>query len=397
MHQVSHHSSKHSFVLKKAAKVDRGNEKAAKVDRGNEKAAKVDRANEYLNEEKGNGNWKELPVELLELILSGLILDDYKRFQLTCKAWINITPPIQPSLIQSKFISQPLPWLLAFPKDQSSSNIYHPIYGDAYVINFPHEIVGAIVRCAKYGWLLMSQGKYSHFFFNPSTMETIKLPDHHVSLYYFYPFVNISFSSPPTSSDCVVLGHCDSDIVVYRKSDDTWYEHSCFGRLSPSYCNQVFCDGLFYSLSLNGKLGVFNPNETKEENMWRDFPNTIIQEFSSKSTIFLMIEFVRSYIVEYDSEIFSIFVGHWGKPVRVYKLDRSKMSWERLESLGDKVIFLCQTASILMPAPLKGIENRIYFPRFQGRDNVFYSLSTGKYHSFRGKDSREDWMNTSEY
>ncbi|KAF5204074.1 hypothetical protein FRX31_006339, partial [Thalictrum thalictroides] len=42
--------------------------KAAKVDRANEKAAKVDRANEYLNEEKGNG--KELPVELLELILS---------------------------------------------------------------------------------------------------------------------------------------------------------------------------------------------------------------------------------------------------------------------------------------------------------------------------------------
>ncbi|KAF9588925.1 hypothetical protein IFM89_017604 [Coptis chinensis] len=101
------------------------------------------------------------------------------------------------------------------------------------------------------------------------------------------------------------------------------------------------------------------------------------------------------FLVEYNGEILSVSVGFVGQHVRVYKLDQSKMRWVGVTSLGDKVLFLSHIASILVPAGLKGKENTIYFPRFHGKDNVFYSLSSGNYHCFGSKHSRQDWIDTS--
>ncbi|PIA35667.1 hypothetical protein AQUCO_03500189v1 [Aquilegia coerulea] len=196
---------------------------------------------------------------------------------------------------------------------------YHPIYSDTYMMNIPHELGGAYVRHAEYEWLLMSQGTKggtSIFFFNPSTMETIRLPGGDLSC----ALENMSFSSPPTSSDYVVIGHLMSAtdavlIYVYRKCEDAWKLPSP-SVFQPSHCSPVFHDGIFYSLAKDGKLGVFNPNETNEENMWRLLPNALAKEVSSPQWLSVIMRFfLRSYIMEYDGEILSVFLWSSGNSI----------------------------------------------------------------------------------
>ncbi|KAL5718594.1 hypothetical protein ACHQM5_011479 [Ranunculus cassubicifolius] len=248
----------------------------------------------------------------------------------------------------------------------------------------------------------MSVGRTYVFFFNPFTTEIIKLPEHPKCLGY----INISFSSPPTSSDYVVFGVEAAALnyvifSVYRKVQDRWSRHFLRDRpcsFIASQCNPVFHNGVFYCLSKDGKLGIFNPNATNEDDMWRVYMNLSVQDVRVTDPMLILEDSTRSFIMECDGEIYSVFVGFLGSPVRVYKFDQSKkkMKWLKVETLGHRLMFLSHTTSLLLPAVLKGTENRIYFPRFKGSFCVFYSLSSGKYHSFRDQEPRPDWINTSE-
>ncbi|KAL5730888.1 hypothetical protein ACHQM5_003672 [Ranunculus cassubicifolius] len=346
-------------------------------------------------------SWTDIPTELLELIMSHLFLQDCTRFRLTCKSWMSIRPPLRSHhlLFPSHCGSQHLPWLIAFLKNNSKGTckFYNPVYGDSYVIDIP-ELAGANVRSAKYGWLLVSRGRSNIFFFNPFSMETIQLPD-------FEEDINlscISFSSPPTSTDFIVFARCSFMMFVYYQGEERWKLYSLGDNVVPKEfvapCNPVFSDGIFYFLSEDGKLGVLKPNEVDEDARWRILP---VSPVFSYSTFEDFAQSRSSYLVEYDSEIFSIFVSHQGKKIWVFKYDRSKEEWNVVENLADKVLFLSHTASILVPVGLKGIQNRIYFPRFHLKDNVsndvvFYSLSTSSYHCFGNECSRGDWTNTCE-
>ncbi|KAF5181868.1 hypothetical protein FRX31_028558 [Thalictrum thalictroides] len=83
--------------------------------------------------------------------------------------------------------------------------------------------------------------------------------------------------------------------------------------------------------------------EITEESQWKIIPNSQLLPYSDASSY---TNCIKNFILEYDGEILSVFVGYLGKSVLIYKLNRSEMRWERLESLGDKVIFLSHTASM---------------------------------------------------
>ncbi|KAL5718602.1 hypothetical protein ACHQM5_011486 [Ranunculus cassubicifolius] len=150
------------------------------------------------------------------------------------------------------------------------------------------------------------------------------------------------------------------------------------------YRNQTFCipsDGSYHVRSVPEMRGM------RLQDVRLSSPMSILEDNS------------RSFIVENNGEIYSIFVGFVGSPVHVYKFDQSKkkMKWLKLDSLGDRLMFLSHSTSLLLPAVLKGTENRIYLPRFKGSSSVFYSLSSGKYHSFREQEPRRDWIGTCEH
>jgi hypothetical protein len=70
-----------------------------------------------------------------------------------------------------------------------------------------------------------------------------------------------------------------------------------------------------------------------------------------------------------------------GKGVRVFKLDESTMTWMKVESLKNHMLFVGNT-SFSAVANIPGMENKIYFPRFYRQRVVFYSLETNNYHTF---------------
>ncbi|KAF9616388.1 hypothetical protein IFM89_029642 [Coptis chinensis] len=157
-----------------------------------------------------------------------------------------------------------------------------------------------------------------------------------------------------------------------------------------SHCNPVFYDGLFYCLSKDGKLGIFNPEEEYED-VWK----ILVRAIFPLQNMEYHLTSLRSFLVEYCGEFFSFFVPV-NKPIDVFKLDRSEMKWVRVESLGDKVAFLSHTTSVLVPAGLKGVENRIYLPKFYGIDNMYYSLTTRSFSYFGSKDPCAKWIDSSE-
>ncbi|KAL5718497.1 hypothetical protein ACHQM5_011394 [Ranunculus cassubicifolius] len=347
------------------------------------------------------GQWKDLQVDHLELILQSLVLRDCIRFRLVCKPWMTMKPLSRPFNLLTQSDPQHLPWLISLANNKNDvCHFYHPIYTDSYVMNIP-QLEGAFVLHANFGWLLLTKAiNSSIFFFNPFTKETITLPE--IEEESFYCLENISFSAPPTSSDCIVFGLGQGRVhrvymLAYRKHENRWisYYYEVPYAFIPSHCNPVFHGGVFYSLSKDGMLGVFNPSG---EDKWRVYLDLSVPDVNSSSAGSIALDSSRSYITESDGDIFAVFMGYLGKPVSVYKLYKSekKVKWIKVQSLGNRVMFVSHTTSLLIPAKLKGTENRIYLPRFKKNASVFYSLTSGSYHSF-GEDSQADWIDTCEH
>ena len=92
---------------------------------------------------------------------------------------------------------------------------FHPMHDNgSYQMDFP-ELRDAFIRYSKYGWLLLSKIDGSVFFFHPFDRIKLEPPS--------YPckeeFESMSFSSPPTSTNCFVIAiisHGDKFGIIRR-------------------------------------------------------------------------------------------------------------------------------------------------------------------------------------
>lgn len=117
------------------------------------------------------------------------------------------------------------PWMVFPIYNRSVYNFVNSMHNnDNYLMKIPESLKGSRIRFSKGGWLLISKGK-TLFFYNPFTRSSIELPelpDEHC-----YDFSGISFSSAPTSSDCVVFGVSkqigDNVFTFYiKRGDEHW-------------------------------------------------------------------------------------------------------------------------------------------------------------------------------
>ncbi|KAH7867208.1 hypothetical protein Vadar_030447 [Vaccinium darrowii] len=327
-------------------------------------------------------DWSTLPTDLLRLICSHLLPDDFHRFHCVCKTWKLIPPlpvpcPSQCPIPQSQ-------WLMFYHGfNRKELNFFHPLYKDTYRMDIP-ELSGAFLRYSKDGWLLMSRGNRSVFFFNPFSKEKIDLPD----LPHHYYFTSISFSSAPTSLDCMVfaINACFDDLyfsVISRGQEQwTWCRTTGKRVFYQSQTSPVFYNELVYCLGEDGTLGVFNPKDFS----WKDLKRPV-NPYSSVD---------ESYLMECDGKLLAVFVGKRGRGVSVYTLDDSKMAWERVYNLGNKMLFVSRAVSFSATKAVEAMANKIYFPRFCGKDGVFFSLATCRFESFGSCLSRKDLSNMKE-
>ncbi|KAH7860678.1 hypothetical protein Vadar_016635 [Vaccinium darrowii] len=321
-----------------------------------------------------NRDWAALPTELLRLILPHLFVGDVKSFHKVCRSW------------RSTRIQSPL--LMHSGYDNTRCKFLHPLYKDTYSMYIP-ELFGAVPRFSKDGWLLMSRGEHSMFFFNPFTKALINLPD----LPQLYEFQGITFTSSPTSPDCMVFGihvHFDKyfSISTICRGEASWQE-LCGNNNSPiflSHCNPVFHKGEFYCLGQQENLGVFNPKKAS----WRVLDNPPRQSLDP------FVSQERNFLMECLGELLSVSISSMGKLISVSKLDSVEMTRDKVDNLGDQMLFVSNTSCLSAKKGVQGTENKIYLPRINGKCGVFYSLASGLFQTFGNDFSHKDLCGTGE-
>ncbi|GMJ02908.1 FBox/DUF295-Related 1 [Hibiscus trionum] len=312
--------------------------------------------------------WSDLPVELLDLIMSGLPVEDNIRASAVCKRWHEVAVSVR-AVNQS-------PWLMYFPKGSSLYEFYDPSERKIYHLELP-ELRGSRVLHTKDGWLLLYRHRnHCVFFFNPFTREMINLPRFELTSQ------GAAFSCAPTSTDCVVFtvtheGPLVVAISTCHPGESEWTTVNHRNRLpfvSSFWDKLVFSNETFYCLSLTGWVGVYYlPRQA-----WKVLavaPPRYPENFFAKHW------WKGKFMTENNGDILIIYTSNDENPM-VYKLDRSEMAWKELETLGGVTLFasfLSSHSGIGLPGIMT---NSVYFPkvRFFGKRCISYSFGDCRYY-----------------
>ncbi|XP_071735290.1 F-box/kelch-repeat protein At1g57790-like isoform X2 [Rutidosis leptorrhynchoides] len=340
-----------------------------------------------------------IPFDILETIMKSCVGVEYMHFRATCKRCHLAAPLIQfskePGLrrLHHKY-SVISPWLMVLDKDRNVITFIDPVFGDRYFMrNFYVSWVNDIIY-SRFGWLLV----YSNvliprlIFFNPFTDEIHEVPRAPDNL------INLCFSAPPTSYDCMVVGFTTLlECFVYGEypgRERRWRQIRLdFGGENPSsFCYPTFCDNVVYYLRNDGELYVFE-DLWIERYSWKQVGAKVPSSSSNRASFFL---------VKCDVRLLLVIVDVDGESVEVFKLinddddDSVKKRWEKIESLGRYMIYISDSTCLCIEAKIHEMENKIFFSRLHSkkRNNiVFYSLDTCKYHTFNGKNIQEPFDN----
>lgn len=323
--------------------------------------------------------WVDLPVELLELIFSRLIVADNIRASVVCKRWNSVASSVRP-------VNQS-PWLMYFPKKDNRYDFYDPVQRKTYSLEFP-----VLDRCrvvyTKDGWLLVCRKWWPdgrpYFFFNPFTSELIKLPR--------FNGANIAaFSCAPTSTECVIftVTNVSSTIVAISTccpGANKWTTVHLPNHSHFSCCirtKTVFSNGLFYCLSYEGFLGVFDPVECT----W-----TVLEVPPPRSLKSFIARQGRKgkFMTEHGGNIFVIHMLCPEGPI-ISKLDQTLMEWKEVRTLDGVTVFASSLSSPSRTYITEIMRNSVYFSkvRIYGKRCISFSLDEHRYYPNR---QCHDWI-----
>ncbi|GLT59499.1 hypothetical protein SLA2020_323130 [Shorea laevis] len=127
--------------------------------------------------------------------------------------------------------------------------------------------------------------------------------------------------------------------------------------------------------------------EEEEEEEYKDLDHVIESPCES---------FHQKFLLECDGKLLSVFVGFLGEWVQIFRFDESKLVWVEVSDLGNHTLYISRFSAFSTIAS-PGMQNRIYFPRFHGKNSVvYYSLDSGKLHSHGTEEVLEDLYHTKE-
>ncbi|XP_058077121.1 F-box/kelch-repeat protein At1g57790-like [Magnolia sinica] len=201
-------------------------------------------------------DWASLPTELLEHIIDRLPLIEYLTFRGVCKSWRSASSDYSPK-------NQPKahrPWILFFsPTSPTKCFLYNEPSESYYNIEIP-ELQNSSCLASNHGWLLIHHDG-SLFFFNPFSRTKVELPEFKHS-----PISDhvATFSSPPTSEDCMVFLVSRSDpktfeINTCRRGENEWTTICCSQKQSNlnAITGAVFSEGEFYYFDSDKRVGTY--------------------------------------------------------------------------------------------------------------------------------------------
>ncbi|CAJ2658526.1 unnamed protein product [Trifolium pratense] len=331
-------------------------------------------------------NGLSLPRDVIEVIAKRInnVLD-YLHFRASNKLLRQAAPPIQwrssSSMSMSRFDDLSMCPIFAFSEKDKIINFVHPKHGLEYknIIKFPqnlYQFMNYEICCSKDGWLLLVAFQRGYqVFFNPFTKEVLPLPSGNKRISNIRCF---GMSHSPTSYECVTVE------LIKIKNITTAHVHQLRegrhrlinfeDKKFPLFnINPAFHNGLFYFLSVTGKLAIIE--EKGEEISWK-----ILEKPQAPCS-----SHFNNFLVECDGNLLTVFESPFAKGVQVFKLNDDTMTWMKVTSLKNHMLFVGKT-SFSAVANIPGMENKIYFNRFYGDSVVFYSLETNNYHTFKNDE-----------
>ncbi|KAL8463387.1 hypothetical protein ACS0TY_034160 [Phlomoides rotata] len=249
--------------------------------------------------------------------------------------------------------------------------VFEPGRNEFYDMEFPECEAGGEIRFSKDGWVLMSpEGGGPLYFFNPGTHEKHQLPPVTSS----FSSACCCFTAPPTSPDCCIFGivgdtNCETEFALFKVKDEEWdstWLNNCTHRFWPSRSPPLFHNGVYYLLDWKDvKIMTFDPAESR----WLPLCDDDDDEID---------EIKACFMVQVEGEIWGVFAGDRREEVEVGKLEVSEGRWKKVESLGDKCLYVsCKGCFAERCGEDSERANKIYF---HGKSGVVFCLSTGLYH-----------------
>ncbi|KAF5195994.1 F-box family protein [Thalictrum thalictroides] len=317
-------------------------------------------------------SWSDLPEELMESIMRKQYCADQLRFRAVCLN-LQFMYPV-PSAKQP-------PMLMAWHKNPYlSSVIFDPTNKRTFNITDDTHIKGENLQvCAsKYGWLLIYDVYYkeidkqqkecaSFFFFNPFTSTKINLPVLESSGVHC-----ATFSSPPTSSNCLVF-NCYNlgqrvKISTCNVGDKRWISrgYKCDPpiHVSNPMKSVVLNDGSFHCVTGDGDLGTYNHSQRTWDQL--ELP-AVMKDVNWK----------QPYLVSFGGELLLVLVMDTiPKEACAYWLDHTNKRWKLVRSLNDRSLFLGPTSFAVAESAdtIKDGSDRVYNVRDE--ECEFYCLKS---------------------
>lgn len=301
-------------------------------------------------EERDLRPWSDLPIEILELIVSKLPCFHIPYFVSVCKNWSQVD-------ISSVFpIQSPLLLHNNGKRGKDICRYYDPSTNMTFIVDSPFDLSGYEFYFAKDGWLLLYK-EYEVVLANPITGIFRKFPP----LLWRKTFTAFLFTGSPLH-DCKLYGidstiHEFTEITTWDKNAG-WDENRLFDNNQPfvasQFSNLVCYRNLIYCLGSEGNLGVYDPTEET----WTVFSNP---------RQFVNISYEYSYLVESkDEQLVVVLIEDNGMPIHIYRLDRMEMQWVKIKTLKDQSLFAESRMSLLTTPLVKKMRNQVYLPRVHG-------------------------------
>ncbi|XP_062163208.1 F-box protein SKIP23-like [Alnus glutinosa] len=334
-------------------------------------------------------DWTQLPQELLKSIADSIkIYADYLRFRAVCHS-VRSSVPNTP-----RHLPPQLPWLI-LPTGQSDQ--YKTAFFDLQIarklqhLEVPDAVSHWTFLCgSSHGWLVLLFQSPGVLLFNPLTRASFHLPP--FSAYSNAQIVNlfefeindemgeiymrtfremldsyikkVVFSSSPLSNNFVALAIINQcDILAYcKKGDLTW---TLIPRTMFCCEDAIYYNDLFYVVDKHGAVAVCDVNGASpivsiikpQLQMGGDHQYLVN---SGDDELLLVTRYVD---VQYDDVDPNKIVSYKTARFEVFRMNWSEPRWERIRSLGDRMLFVGENSSVsCLASDFKGcLGNCIYF------------------------------------
>ncbi|XP_059631497.1 F-box protein At2g05970-like [Cornus florida] len=339
-------------------------------------------------------DWSRLPSDLWESILNQLTVVDSLRAGAVFHSWCSLAKALISSPSSPLFDQPPLLLLPTQDGDQGNKNsrcLYNFAEKKVYkqLKNIPEHMAASHIGSSR-GWLIfLDRKKAAPFMFSPFLEVQIQLPCVACRTFIYGLFVHpiekaILTSHPIHSEKYWVVVICGSSSkLAYSKCGHS--EWTALNGTHQPYCDIISYKDHVFALAETLSVEIWDFNTclnipTKKMDFRPSFPRKKFELDKS-----LLGNSRRCYMVESKGDILLImrYIGkRLTKVFHVYKLDFDQRRWVKLESLGDRLLFLGRNHSVSL--------SQESFP-FWKRNSIYFTddYRDRKYepHMYRGHDT----------